>query len=368
MKTTRLVLAAALVAGATGCREPDETDRLLEALGQVSPIRTAAAAPARRVEINPRLLRRFEPLRSQFETSDNSLTSPRVALGRMLYFERRLSKRQNQSCNTCHDLARAGVDGQPTSAGSEGARGARNSPTVLNAAGHFAQFWDGRAATVEEQATGPILNPIEMALPSAEHVTRLLESMPEYVQAFETAFPGESKPVTLANVGRAIGAFERKLTTPSRWDEFLRGKQDALSDAELEGLKVFTSVGCMVCHTGELLGGSMYQKVGVVEAWPNQKDQGRFDVTKQAVDRMMFKVPSLRNVAQTAPYFHDGSVPTLDSAVKAMGKHQLGLSLSEQEVGSIVTWLGSLSGAPPAELIQPPALPPSSPATPGPLP
>ena len=368
MSRQPLALVLGLLLTTSGCREPDETERLLSALKSVAPIATAAAAPAAGSDINPRLLRRFEPLRSQFETSDNSLTSGKVELGRMLFFEQRLSKRHNQSCNTCHDLARFGVDGQATSAGSEGLRGARNSPSVYNAAGHFAQFWDGRAPTPEEQATGPILNPIEMGLASAEDVTRLLQSMPEYVRAFEAAFPGEARPITLDNVGRAIGAFERKLTTPARWDEFLRGKQDALSKRELEGLKVFTNVGCMVCHTGELLGGSMYQKVGVVEPWPNQKDQGRFEVTKQATERMMFKVPSLRNVAQTAPYFHDGSAATLELAVKTMGKYQLGLSLSEDEIGSVVAWLGSLTGALPADLIQPPTLPPSSSSTPGPRP
>jgi cytochrome c peroxidase len=190
--------------------------------------------------------------------------------------------------------------------------------------------------------------------------------MPEYVNRFKQAFPDESDPVTFDNVGKAIGAFERTLMTPSRWDDYLRGNEAALTDPELEGLKIFTNIGCMVCHTGEFVGGAMYQKVGVVEPWPNQKDQGRFEVTKQEVDRMMFKVPTLRNIAETAPYFHDGSAPTLDVAVRMMGKHQLGLNLSDREITSIVTWLGSLTGKLPSDSIKPPELPPSSATTPGP--
>ena len=362
--------ALVLVSGAAlgACREPNESEKLEQVLKTAAAQPVAAPAVAKAGEINPRLLRRFEPLRSQIETAANSITSAKVELGRMLFFEKRLSRQQDLSCNSCHDLEHYGVDGRVTSPGTHGALGTRNSPTVYNAAGFFVQFWDGRAASVEEQATGPILNPVEMALPSAEQGERVLKSIPEYVAAFKTAFPDEQQPVTFANVGRAIGAFERRLTTPSRWDDYLRGNESALSAAELEGLKVFTNVGCMVCHTGEFVGGSMYQKVGVVEPWPNQKDQGRFETTKQDGDRMMFKVPTLRNVAKTAPYFHDGSAPTLDVAVRKMGKHQLGLALSEQEVASVVAWLGSLTGELPRDYVTAPALPPSSPSTPGPLP
>ena len=351
-----------------GCREPDETDRLLDALKDAAMRPVATAEKSRHDKINPRLLRRFEPLRDQIESSTNSITSAKVTLGHMLYFEKRLSRQQDLSCNSCHDLVHYGVDGQPTSPGTHGVRGARNSPTVYNAAGFFAQFWDGRAETIEAQAAGPMLNPIEMALPSPEQGVRVLKSMPAYVAAFTSAFPDEKQPVTFANVGLAIGAFERKLTTPSRWDDYLRGKQDALTPREIAGLSIFTNVGCMVCHTGEFVGGSMYQKVGVVEPWPNQKDQGRFETTHQEVDRMMFKVPTLRNVAKTAPYFHDGSVPTLELAVRRMGKHQLGLNLADTEVESIVAWLGSLTGNLPQQYIQAPELPASTASTPGPAP
>jgi cytochrome c peroxidase len=358
--------ALALAAATTGCDEADETQLLLSALeANHQAEKDAAPAPsAAKVDINPRVLRRFQPLRSQIETIDNPITVAKTDLGRMLYFEPRLSKAQKTSCNTCHALDHYGVDNLVTSVGHRGQHGTRNSPTVYNAAGFFTQFWDGRAGTVEEQASGPILNPMEMALASPEQGVKVLNSMPEYRQAFSQAFPGESEPVTLGNAARAIAAFERRLTTPSRWDAYLRGDQGALSVPELEGLKVFTNIGCMVCHTGEFVGGAMYQKVGIVEPWPDQRDQGRFAVTKQDSDRMMFKVPTLRNITMTAPYFHDGSVATLDAAVRRMGRYQLGLTLSDQEVAALITWLGALTGEIPADYVKPPLLPPSTASTP----
>jgi cytochrome c peroxidase len=304
---------------------------------------TAAATPqpvepvasASRKDFNPRLLRRFAPLRESLETAEHPLTEERIALGRMLYYDPRLSKNQDVSCNSCHRLDAYGVDGEATSKGDQGQRGGRNSPTVYNAAGYFTQFWDGRAASVEEQAKGPILNPIEMGMPSPAAVVARLKAIPGYRDAFGKAFPDRADPITYDAVGTAIGAFERRLVTPSRWDKYLRGDKAALSDDELEGLKVFTNVGCMVCHTGEFLGGTSYQRAGAVEPWPNQADTGRASVTKNQADHMMFKVPTLRNIAKTAPYFHDGSAKSLDQAVQMMGKHQLGLELSAGEVTSI---------------------------------
>jgi cytochrome c peroxidase len=315
---------------------------------------------------NPRLLRRFEPARATIEDKENELTEAKVALGRMLYYEKRLSKSQELSCNSCHQLDHYGVDSAKTSTGHGGQRGGRNAPTVYHAAGHFEQFWDGRSGSVEEQALGPILNPIEMAAPSKEYVTQVLGSMPAYVQHFKQAFPGEKEPLSFVNVGRAIGAFERKLTTHARWDDYLGGQASALSDREVEGLKLFTNLGCMVCHTGEFLGGSMYEKVGTVEPWPNQGDQGRFAITHRDGDRMMFKVPSLRNISETAPYFHDGAAATLPEAVTMMGRHQLGLELDKAEVEAIVSWLRSLKGALPETYIASPELPESTAGTPKP--
>ena len=321
-----------------------------------------------RSKFNPRLLRRFKPVREFIENEDAPVTEAQVELGRMLYYEKRLSKNHDVSCNSCHKLDKYGVDGEPTSPGHKGQRGSRNSPTVYHAAGYFAQFWDGRAETVEEQAKGPITNPVEMALADGDTVEAVLKSMPEYVAMFKKAFPGEGQPVTYDNVGKAIGAFERGLVTPSRWDNYLKGEKTALSEEEVEGLKVFTNVGCMVCHTGEFLGGSMFEKAGAVEDWENQKDQGRFEVTQKGADKMMFKVPTLRNIEKTAPYFHDGSAATLDDAVKMMGKHQLGLDLTEQETGSIIAWLKALTGELPTDYIRAPDLPASTAATPKPDP
>jgi cytochrome c peroxidase len=324
---------------------------------------TASAQPElASKEVNPRLLRRFVPLRPRQDATATPPSDELIALGRSLYFERRLSKNRDLSCNSCHRLDAYGVDGEATSPGDKGQRGGRNSPTVYNAGGYFAQFWDGRAATVEEQAKGPILNPIEMAMPSAAAVVARLREIPGYSALFARAFPGESSPLTYDNVGRAIGAFERGLTTPSRWDRYLTGDKAALTEPEVEGLKIFTNVGCMVCHTGELLGGNSYQRAGAVEPWPNQADTGRAAITKNDADRMMFKVPTLRNVVKTAPYFHDGSARTLNEAVQMMGKHQLGLELADTEVSSIVAWLGSLTGTPRADYIAEPALPPDAPS------
>jgi len=306
-------------------------------------------------EVNPRLLRRFKQLRTDFAASGSS--KGLEDLGRMLYFDKRLSRDQDLSCNSCHALDAYGVDGHATSTGEKGQLGKRNSPTVYNAAGHFTDFWDGRALNVEEQAKGPILNPVEMAMPSGDAVVARLAAIPGYVAAFSAAFPGDAKPLTYEHVGSAIGAFERKLVTPSRWDRYLAGDHTALTSEEAAGFKVFTDIGCMTCHTGELVGGSMFQKVGVQRAWPNQTDQGRINVTKAPSDAMLFKVPSLRNVAKTAPYFHDGSAKTLPEAVKMMAQYQLAEDLSDDDINSIIAWLGALTGDLPKDYITPPTLP-----------
>jgi len=319
------------------------------------------AEPATRSDsgdVNPRLLRRFKPLRKNITLADApEATAAMTDLGRMLFFDKRLSRDHDLSCNSCHLLDKYGVDNQPTSVGAKGVRGRRNSPSVFNAAGNFTAFWDGRAGNVEQQAKGPILNPAEMAMPDAASVVAVLEKIPGYVTAFRAAFPSDPTPLTYDNVGRAIGAFERNLVTPSRWDKYLNGERGALSAQEITGLKLFTDLGCMTCHTGEFVGGSMFQKVGVAAAWPNQQDAGRFEVTKLDSDRMLFKVPSLRNIAKTAPYFHDGTAKTLEQAVTLMARHQIGEELSPADVTAIVSWLGSLTGELPAQYIAPPHLP-----------
>ena len=308
----------------------------------------------------------FRPLPEAVESQKNPITEAKVNLGRMLYYEPRLSKNHDVSCNTCHDLAKYGVDGQPVSDGEKGQKGTRNAPTVYNAAGHFVQFWDGRAPDVEEQAKGPMMNPVEMGMPSDKAVVAVLKSMPEYVDAFQKAFPADKDPVTFENTAQAIGVFERRLMTPSRWDKFLNGDQAALSNAEKAGFNKFMEVGCQACHAGTYLGGDVYQKLGVVKAYPDTSDVGREAVTKQESDRLVFKVPSLRNIDKTQPYFHTGKVATLDEAVKEMGEYQLGKQLTDDEVASIVIFLKTLTGEIPAEYIKPPELPKGTAKTPKP--
>jgi len=315
--------------------------------------------------VDPGALQAYAPLPDAPQGGE-AIDGDKIALGRMLYFEPRLSKSQTVSCNSCHSLNHYGVDNQATSSGHKGQKGDRNSPTVYNAASHFVQFWDGRAPTVEEQAKGPVLNPVEMAMTSEQQVIVVLKSMPEYVAAFQKAFPGEKDPVTYDNVGNAIGAFERKLVTPARWDKFLKGDQAALTDAEKAGFHTFVTSGCRTCHAGALVGGNLYQRIGTVKPWPESSDPGRYKVTKSEADKFVFKVPSLRNIEKTAPYFHDGKTATLNSAIAKMADYQVGKTLTEAEIQSIATWLKSLTGDLPADYIKPPVLPKSTPKTPKP--
>lgn len=289
----------------------------------------------------------FAPLPENAATADYPLTPERVALGKSLYSDTRLSINNKLSCNSCHKLSTFGVDNEPTSPGHEGKRGGRNSPSSFNAALHVAQFWDGRAKDVEAQALGPILNPVEMGMQSEQQVVDRLKADPKTVEAFKKAFPGEADPLTYPNVGKAIGAFERTLLTPSRFDQYLKGDEKALTKAEVAGGKLFVQTGCTACHMGATIGGQMYQKLGLVKEY-DTKDMGRFEVTKNEADKRFFKVPSLRNVAKTGPYFHDGSVKTLNEAVSKMAEYQLGKQLSKEQVASIVTFLGSLTGTPPS--------------------
>lgn len=308
----------------------------------------------------PSLLERskqlFKPLPAQFDSKENPITKEKVELGRQLYFETRMSKNQDRSCNTCHLLSKYGVDGTATSEGHKKQRGARNSPSVFNAGAHLAQFWDGRAATLEEQAKGPVLNPVEMAMADGSSVEKVIKSIPGYAPMFKKAFPGEADPITYDNLARAIGAFERTLVTPSRFDTFLGGDEKALTEAEKKGLELYLATGCTACHMGAALGGEMYQKLGLVKPVPGLKDLGRSVVTKKDSDKFFFKVPSLRNVEKTAPYLHDGSKATLEETVAFMGEYQLGRQLKKEEVDSITTFLKSLTGEVPRAMMVEPRL------------
>jgi cytochrome c peroxidase len=318
------------------------------------------------VDIDRGSLGLFASLPRAMASKKNPITQAKVDLGRMLYYEPRLSKSQTVSCNSCHNLQTYGVDNQPTSSGHRGQRGDRNSPTVYNAAGHIVQFWDGRAADVEEQAKGPVMNPVEMAMPAEDQVIAVLKSMPEYAQAFKRAFPKQKNPVTFDNMARAIAVFERQLVTPSRWDKFLKGDKTALTDQEKAGFNKFNEVGCQICHAGAYVGGGMYQKLGLAKPWSNTSDLGRYKVTQREEDKLLFKVPSLRNIEKTGPYFHDGSVATLEEAVKLMAEYQLGKELKDDDVQSIIAWLKALTGDIPAKYVKEPTLPPSTDKTPAP--
>ena len=309
----------------------------------------------------------FGALPPEAASAANPVTPEKIELGRMLYYDERLSKNHDVSCNSCHPLDRFGVDGEATSPGHRGQRGGRNSPTVYNAALHRSQFWDGRAADVEEQAKGPVLNPIEMAMPSEAQVVEVLRSIPGYAPLFAAAFPEEPDPITYDNMARAIGAFERRLLTPAPFDDFMAGQLDALSERQLAGLTLFIETGCITCHNGVAVGGVLFQKLGAVEPYPT-KDPGRFDVTGDERDRGVFKVPSLRNAAHTGPYFHDGSIANLDQAVRIMAAHQLGRELDADQVATLVVFLESLTGRVDPDYVARPALPASGPDTPPPDP
>ncbi len=295
-------------------------------------------------------------------------SAEQIELGKMLYFDPRLSASWLVSCNTCHNVGLAGVDLEETSVGHGWQKGPRNAPTVLNSVFNLAQFWDGRAPDLKEQAKGPIQASVEMNN-TPERMVKTLKSMPLYVEYFKKAFPGQNDPLTFNNAAKAIADFEVTLLTPgSRFDKYLNGNAKALNGKEIEGLRLFTGKGCSGCHNGINVGGSMYQPFGVVERpgaeiLPPQ-DKGRFAVTKTVSDEYVYKVPTLRNIALTPPYFHSGKVWSLHQAVGIMGSVQLGATLTEEETDKIVAFLHTLTGEQPK--VMHPILPPISATTPGP--
>jgi cytochrome c peroxidase len=359
-----------LSAAACGKKETETTESPATAAPTAEAAPAAPAAPDA-TELQQRAQGIFKPLPQAMEAAGRALSPEKIALGRQLYYEKRLSKGHDLSCNSCHDLnaygtdSRAGASGK-FSQGHKGQLGGRNSPTSYNAALHIAQFWDGRAPDVEAQAKGPVLNPVEMALPDGTAAVKALKSIPGYKALFAAAFPDQKDPITFDNMATAIGAFERKLVTSDRFDKFLRGDKAALNDTELKGLATFMDAGCIACHNGPGVGGGLYQKLGLLKPYPTQ-DVGRFEVTKNEADKQVFKVPSLRNIEKTAPYFHDGSQGTLTDAVKAMAEYQTAKGkLSDEEVANIVAFLKSLTGELPVDYIKEPASLASSKATPKP--
>lgn len=312
----------------------------------------------------------FEPIPMMVpKVKDNAVTRDKVRLGAMLFFDPRLSSSGLISCNTCHNLGMGGDDNLETSIGHGWQKGPRNAPTVLNAVFNAAQFWDGRAEDLKEQAKGPVQAGVEMAS-NPDRVESTLKSMPEYVQRFSTAFPGEDDAVTFDNMAKAIEAFEATLLTPaSRFDQFLEGSANAMNAEEKEGLKLFMDKGCVGCHMGVNVGGQGYYPFGLVkkpgaDVLP-ETDKGRFEVTKTVADNYVFRASPLRNIELTAPYFHSGAVWDLEQAVAIMGTSQLGTELNESEVDAITSFLKTLTGEQPR--VEYPIMPVSTATTPKPM-
>ena len=294
------------------------------------------------------------------------ITNPAlVELGKKLYFDPRLSRSGFISCNSCHNLSMGGSDNLKTSIGDKWQQGPINSPTVLNSSLAVAQFWDGRAANLKEQAGGPIANPGEMAF-THDLAVGTLRTIPGYVSEFKSVFG--SAAIDIDKITQAIAAFEETLVTPnSPFDQWLKGDDKALSERELAGYTLFKESGCVACHNGPAVGGTSFQKMGLVEPYKTKNPaEGRAAVTGKDEDRMNFKVPTLRNVELTYPYYHDGEAETLEEAVEVMGRLQLGRKYSEQEISDIVAFLKTLTGDQPTFVM--PILPPSTNATPKPNP
>lgn len=294
------------------------------------------------------------------------ITNPaKVELGKQLYFDPRLSKSGFISCNSCHNLSMGGTDNLPTSIGHNWQQGPINSPTVLNSSLNLAQFWDGRAADLKEQAGGPIANPMEMGFTHTLAVD-VLESIPQYKEAFKKVYGKNS--IDIDQVTDAIAAFEETLVTPnSRFDQWLKGDKKALTKDELAGYQLFKEVGCTACHNGSAVGGNSFQKMGLVEPYSTQNPaEGVAGLTGNDADRMKFKVPTLRNVELTYPYFHDGAYWNLEEAVDVMARLQLGRKLEKKQIDQITAFLKTLTGEQPTFSL--PILPPSTAKTPRPQP
>ena len=310
----------------------------------------------------------FEPLPSTTPAvADNPITPEKIDLGKALFFDPRMSASGVFSCNSCHNLATGGDDNMPTSIGHGWQKGPRNSPTVLNAVFNIAQFWDGRADDLKAQAKGPVQAGVEMAN-TPDNVVATLNSMPRYVEWFTASFPGETDPVSFDNFAKAIEAYEATLTTPAPFDAWLNGDDNAMSADQIAGLELFMDKGCASCHNGVNVGGNGYYPFGLIEK-PGadilpEGDKGRFAVTDTADDEYVFRAAPLRNIDQTAPYFHSGLVWDLKVAVQIMGESQLGEELSDAEADQIVAFLSSLTGKMPE--VTYPVLPAETAATPRP--
>jgi cytochrome c peroxidase len=308
----------------------------------------------------------FQPLPA-IPAAHDPATAARVELGRHLFFESRVSVDGTVSCSHCHQPDRQAADGLAKAIGVFGRENARNAPSIFNASLNFKQHWRGDRESLEDQAEKSLLGATSFGNPDFSGPMGRLKAIPAYGPAFAAAFPDDKDPITSKNFGLAIAAYERTLLTPSKFDAYLGGNLQALTDAEQTGLRKFIDLGCAACHDGAGIGGNSFQKFGVaIDYWKEtgakEPDKGRADVTKSDADLYVFKVPSLRNVAKTAPYFHDGSVAELDRAVVIMGKTQLGVDIPEKDAEAIVAFLGSLTGPVPANYSEPERYPDGTPA------
>ena len=333
-----LALLAAVNPWAAGA---DETDTLLTQAKQV-----------------------FGPLPSTIPSQRNPITPEKVALGKILFYETRISVDGTVSCARCHPMGLYAADGLRKSIGNNSKLNPRNAPTILNAAGQISAHWTGNRLDVEDQAKQAIIGPPSYGMASYEAAEKKLKEIKGYPPLFQKAFPLEKEPVTIDNFAKAVGAFERTLVTPSRFDAFLKGNKTALTEPEKKGLQTFMQTGCAGCHSGPYAGGQMYQKFGLFEPYgkytkSSDIDEGRYTVTKNETDKYLFKTPILRNVDKTAPYFHDGSVDHLYDAVWIMGKVQLAKDLTKAQVEDILIFLTTLTGNIPETALQIPLLPAS---------
>ncbi len=304
--------------------------------------------------------------------TDNPQSAAKIKLGKKLFFDPRLSSNGTVSCNSCHNVMAGGDDNRPVSVGVDGKTGGRSAPTVWNSAFLSVQFWDGRASSLEEQAKGPVTNSVEMGMKDWNAVTKRLKEIPGYEPLFKAVFKDEN-PITANNTVKAIAAYERTLITPnSPYDRYVKGENTALTEQQVQGMKTFAQTGCLTCHMGPNFSGPpVAMGTGWFQKFPNipgseydtkyklLEDTGRYEVTGNEIDKHRWRVPTLRNVALTAPYFHNGAVPTLDEAVRVMAKTQLGKVLTDKEVQDIVIFLNSLTGEFPEQTM------PRLPGTPG---
>jgi cytochrome c peroxidase len=306
----------------------------------------------------------FGPLPAMVLSEGNPITAEKVALGKILFYETRISVDGTVSCARCHPMGLYAADGLQKSIGNNHKLNPRNAPTILNTAGQISAHWIGNRLGVEDQAKQALTGPPSFGMPSYEAAEKKLKEIKGYPALFQKAFPGQKEPVTVENFAKALGAFERTLVTPSRFDSYLKGTKTGLSEQEKRGLQTFMQTGCAGCHSGPYVGGQIYQKFGTIEPyWKYTKstdiDEGRYAVTKKESDKYVFKVPILRNVERTAPYFHDGSIDHLYNAVWIMGKVQLAKDLTKTQIEDILTFLRALTGDIPEKDLQIPILPAS---------